>query len=72
MVNAAAEKFERITGVPIYLLGCSGRHVCVELNKENAKRFDELQDVQEKLEKEFIDEVQGFINNFELRKNGLN
>lgn len=72
MVNAAAEKFERITGVPIYLLGRSGRHVCVELNKENAKRFDELQDVQEKLEKEFIDEVQGFINNFELRKNGLN
>lgn len=72
MVNAAAEKFERITGVPIYLLGRSGRHVCVELNKENAERFDELQDVQEKLEKEFIDEVQGFINNFELRKNRLN
>ena len=72
LVNAAAEKFERITGVPIYLLGRSGRHVCVELNKENAKRFDELQDVQEKLEKEFIDEVEGFINNFELKKNRLN
>lgn len=53
-VNAAAEEFEQETGTPLYFLGRSGRHVCVENTYENAIRYDELCAVQNRLEDEMV------------------
>lgn len=54
VVNQFAEKFEAETGVKVYLLGRSGRHICVDISYENALQFDELCKVQRRYEKELI------------------
>jgi len=39
-VEAAFDDFKSETGVELYALGRSGRHICVELNYDNALRYD--------------------------------
>ena len=56
----ASEKFiefERITGVEIYTEGRSARHICVDNTLINAYRYDELRNIQQRLEQELIDEI---------------
>jgi len=53
-VESAIDAFESITGTDVYLLGRSGRHVCVEDNKKNSKRYHYLKKVALELEKDFI------------------
>lgn len=54
-VDFAVEDFEAETGVELYGLGRSGRHICVELNYQNALAYDELVSVQKGLEQRVID-----------------
>ena len=60
-VEAAFETFKDETGVDLLALGRSGRHICVELNYENALKYSELVDKQQELE----DEVISAMNNWE-------
>lgn len=53
-VEAAFETFKDETGVDLLALGRSGRHICVELNYENALKYSELVDKQQELEDEVI------------------
>ena len=55
LVEDAADQFNIITGEELYLLGRSGRHVCVELNYDNANNYDELKNTALKLEQWGID-----------------
>lgn len=61
LVHEKVLKFEKETGVDIYLLGRSGRHVCVELNATNLERYTQLKEKALELEEELINE----INNME-------
>lgn len=54
-VQAALEAFKDDTGVEIYCLGRSGRHVCVDLNYQNALNYSELVGKQQELEQSVID-----------------
>lgn len=51
LVNSACKQFEQKSGVEVYLLGRSGRHVCVEDNAQNRRRYRSLCNLQQKLEK---------------------
>lgn len=53
-VEDAKEEFYGRTGTEIYLLGRSGRHVCVEDDVENALRYEYLQDWANRLEQDII------------------
>lgn len=55
LVDVACKEFEEQTGTELYLLGRSGRHVCVELNYENAKNFESLASKASELEQGVID-----------------
>lgn len=57
LVNDSLAEFEDLTGVTVYTLGRSGRHVCVDFNLENLIGFDDLKDVVEKLQKQLIDDA---------------
>ena len=50
-------EFEEITGVEIYTEGRMSRHICVDNTLINAYRYDELRNIQQKLEQELIDEI---------------
>lgn len=54
-VQDAFDDFKSETGVELYSLGRSGRHICVELNYDNALRYDELVAKQQELEQRVID-----------------
>lgn len=54
-VEAAFETFKDETGVDLLALGRNGRHICVDLNYENALRYSELVGKQQELEKQVID-----------------
>lgn len=54
------ETFEEDTGVELLALGRSGRHICVEFNLDNLKRYDELKQEQRQLEQEFIEYVNSY------------
>ena len=54
-VENACTKFQLETGVPVYLLGRSGRRVCVEDSFSSFVGYADLKEVQEKLEQEVID-----------------
>lgn len=54
-VEAAFETFKDETGVDLLALGRNGRHICVELNYENALKYSELVGKQQELEKVVID-----------------
>lgn len=56
LVDEAVNIFEGETGVELYRLGRSGRHICVELNYENAKNYNKLRNKALKLEQWVIDE----------------
>ena len=51
--NAIAE-FESKTGQEVFLLGRSGRHVCVNDTEENRKNYSRLKRLALRLEKELI------------------
>lgn len=53
--EAAFETFKDETGVDLLALGRSGRHICVDLNYENALKYSELVGKQQELEKQVID-----------------
>lgn len=55
LVDVACKEFEEQTGIKLYLLGRSGRHVCVEFNYENAKNFESLASKVSELEQGVID-----------------
>ena len=57
LVDDSLAEFEDLTGVSVYTLGRSGRHVCVDLNLKNLIGFDDLKDVVEKLQKQLIDDA---------------
>ena len=50
------DAFEKETGVELFGEGRSSRHICVHNTLENACRYDELQEVQKRLERELINE----------------
>jgi len=50
LVLQAIDEFENKTGVNVYLLGRSGRHVCVDDTAENSKRYNYLKKTAKKLE----------------------
>lgn len=59
IVDSKVAAFKGETGVDLYLVGRSGRHACVDNTFYNAMRFEELQAVQERLEREAIEEFNG-------------
>lgn len=61
IVNSKVDEFKKETGVDLYLVGRSGRHVCVDNNYYNAIHYYDLKEVQETLEQEAIDEFNGKI-----------
>ena len=60
-----ANKFEQETGVELYTEGRSGRHICVDFDVYDVLYYDYLKEVQERLEKEFVDELN---NNFRWKE----
>ncbi len=48
------EKFVQATDIDVYLLGRSGRHVCVEDTPKNSRRYQYLRKIALRLENEFI------------------
>lgn len=64
-VQTAIESFEENTGVELWQAGRMGRHMVVELNYENAKRYDELVAVCEEMEQIAIDEFNKKEENIE-------
>ena len=57
LVDSKIAEFEEETGLELYLLGRSGRHVCVESNFSNAAKYDELCEAQQKLKKKYIEDI---------------
>ena len=55
LVEDACTMFEEDTGVEIYGLGRSGRHVCVEDTPENSRKYQYLKSKALKLEAWVID-----------------
>jgi len=55
LVYSACQKFQEKSGVEVFLLGRSGRHVCVEDTDQNRRRYRSLCNLQSKLEKWVID-----------------
>lgn len=60
-VQQKINKFEDQTGIELYLLGRSGRHVCVEINSTNIRRYQELRKKALELEKELVNEINDSI-----------
>lgn len=54
----ACTKFEAQTGIEVLLLGRSGRHVCVDNNFENAIRYEELCDIQRKMQDKYVEDIE--------------
>ena len=54
LVDSKIAEFEEETGLELYLLGRSGRHVCVEDTADNVLMYSELRDLAERLEAEVI------------------
>ena len=61
-------EFEQESNAEIYLEGRSGRHVCVKDNVYNALRINELKELQQKLQKKYIDTVNKYINSLNNKK----
>lgn len=55
-------KFEQETGVEVYQAGRMGRHIVVDNTLDNAKRYEQLQEVLFRLEKEMINFINGDSN----------
>lgn len=63
IIRDAIVEFENITHTPVYLLGRSGRHVCVADTPENSRRYGYLQRVALRLTEECIAE----FNSIEIK-----
>ena len=63
IIDSKSVEFENETDVPLKFLGRSGRHVCVDLNLKNIINYNELKEVQERLEKEAIAEFNDEVIN---------
>lgn len=57
-LDDACLAFTEKTNSEVYLLGRSGRHVCVDCNFDNALRFEELCEVQKNLQARYIEDIQ--------------
>ena len=55
-------RFEQETGVEVYQAGRMGRHIVVDNTLDNAKRYEQLQEVLFRLEKEMINFINGDSN----------
>lgn len=55
-------KFEQETSVEVYQAGRMGRHIVVDNTLDNAKRYEQLQEVLFRLEKEMINFINGDSN----------
>ena len=60
-LDQAVEKFEKKTGIDIYLEGRSGRHVCIENTLKNAIKYDDLCSIQKELKDEYVEKVNEYI-----------
>jgi len=60
LVNNAIVDFKSETGVEVYLLGRSGRHVCVDYNLDNLIDYDRLKNTALGLEKEVINNINSY------------
>lgn len=58
LVDQALDDFVEITGVEAYQDGRMGRHIVVDVTFDNMLRFDELKEVQEKLEADVIEKAE--------------
>lgn len=56
IVNSKEVEFENETDTKLYFLGRSARHVCVDNNVHNLLNYDSLCEIQERLEKEAVEE----------------
>lgn len=63
IVSDACAEFQKETGEQLYLLGRSGRHACVSNKFMNAYRYEELKEIQERLEKEVIENANTYLKN---------
>lgn len=57
LLNCKFEEFKEKSGVEIFSLGRSGRHICVENSFENVINYHQLKGLQEELEEEFVAEA---------------
>lgn len=62
-VNKAAEIFEQETGIELFYLGRSGRHVCIIDNFENARLYASIREIQKRLESEVIRNITNMFTN---------
>ena len=60
-LDQAVEKFEKKTGIDIWLEGRSGRHVCIENTLKNAIKYDDLCAIQKELKDEYVEKVNEYI-----------
>lgn len=54
LVNDAIDLFKRDTGVQVFLLGRSGRHVCVKDTADNSRRYQYLRNKALQLEEKVV------------------
>lgn len=54
ILDDAVEGFEKETGIEVFGLGRSGRHICVDFNLHNLENYDKLVDTALKWESWFI------------------
>lgn len=64
LVDQACDKFKEKTGVEIYCLGRSGRHICVEDTPQNRRRYRSLCNAQSKLENWVVNEYNKAVADF--------
>lgn len=57
-LDDARFEFQQKTCVEVYLLGRSGRHVCVDNTFENAIQYEELCDVQSKMQDKYVEDIE--------------
>ena len=57
LISAKIEEFKETTGVEVFLLGRSGRHVCVEDTPENSRRYRYLERTANRMADELIQDI---------------
>jgi len=57
LTMTVSDEFEEQTGIEVYGLGRSGRHICVDLTLENLENYKDLVDTALELEKWFIEQA---------------
>lgn len=60
LVRWAIYEFEHRTGIEVYLLGRSGRHVCVEDTPANSRRYQQLKRLALQIERAVIADYNGY------------